>query len=45
MVGHFFLVHQGKNFVKILISENMVSHKFGEFAPTRKRHIYKKKKK
>lgn len=34
-VGHTFLVHQGKNFVSVYISESMVGHKLGEFAPTR----------
>lgn len=34
-VGHTFLVHQGKNFVEVFISEAMVGHKLGEFAPTR----------
>jgi len=34
-VGHTFMVHQGKNFVEVFISEMMVGHKLGEFAPTR----------
>lgn len=34
-VGHTFLIHQGKNFVEVFISEGMVGHKLGEFAPTR----------
>lgn len=34
-VGHTFLVHQGKNFVSVYVSESMVGHKLGEFAPTR----------
>lgn len=34
-VGHTFLVHQGKNFVSVFVSEAMVGHKLGEFAPTR----------
>jgi small subunit ribosomal protein S19 len=34
-VGHTFLVHQGKNFVNVFVSEAMVGHKLGEFAPTR----------
>lgn len=34
-VGHTFLVHQGKNFITVFISEGMVGHKLGEFAPTR----------
>jgi small subunit ribosomal protein S19 len=34
-VGHTFLVHQGKNFITVFISEAMVGHRLGEFAPTR----------
>lgn len=34
-VGHTFLVHQGKNFISVYVSESMVGHKLGEFAPTR----------
>lgn len=34
-VGHTFLVHQGKNFISVFISESMVGHRLGEFAPTR----------
>lgn len=34
-VGHTFLVHNGKNFIKVFVMENMVSHRLGEFAPTR----------
>lgn len=34
-VGHTFLVHQGKNFVSVFVSESMVGHRLGEFAPTR----------
>lgn len=39
-VGHTFLVHNGKTFISVFVSENMVGHKLGEFAPTRvfKRH-------
>ena len=35
MIGHTFAVHNGKKFVPVYITENMVGHKFGEFAPTR----------
>ena len=35
MVGHTMAVHQGKKFVPVYITENMVGHKLGEFAPTR----------
>lgn len=34
-VNHTFSVHQGKNFVEVFVSEMMVGHKLGEFAPTR----------
>jgi small subunit ribosomal protein S19 len=34
-VGHIFLVHNGKDFVNVNVSENMVGHRLGEFAPTR----------
>jgi small subunit ribosomal protein S19 len=34
-VGHTFLVHNGKDFVSVYVSENMVGHRLGEFAPTR----------
>lgn len=35
MVGHTIAVHNGRNHVPIYITENMVGHKLGEFAPTR----------
>ncbi|MFT4176930.1 MAG: 30S ribosomal protein S19 [Luteolibacter sp.] len=34
-VGHNFAVHNGKTFVPVYVTENMVGHKLGEFAPTR----------
>ncbi|MDY0190644.1 MAG: 30S ribosomal protein S19 [Desulfuromonas sp.] len=34
-VGHTFAVHNGKKFLPVYVSENMVGHKLGEFAPTR----------
>jgi small subunit ribosomal protein S19 len=34
-VGTTFLVHNGKNHVKVFVTEDMVGHKLGEFAPTR----------
>jgi len=34
-VGHTVSVHNGKKFIPVYISENMVGHKLGEFAPTR----------
>lgn len=34
-IGLTFAVHNGRKFVPVFVSENMVGHKFGEFAPTR----------
>ncbi|HER20245.1 MAG TPA: 30S ribosomal protein S19 [Chromatiales bacterium] len=34
-LGHTIAVHNGKQFVPVYIQENMIGHKFGEFAPTR----------
>ncbi len=34
-VGHNFSVHNGNKFIPVYVSENMVGHKLGEFAPTR----------
>lgn len=34
-IGHTFLVHNGKTFWKVFITEDMVGHKLGEFAPSR----------
>ncbi len=36
MIGHTIAVHNGRTHIPIYISENMVGHKLGEFAPTRK---------
>ena len=43
-VGHTFAVHNGNKFIPVYITENMVGHKLGEFAPTRifKSHSSKK---
>lgn len=35
MVGYTFLVHNGKDFISVSVTENMVGHRLGEFAPTR----------
>ena len=35
MVGHTIAVHNGKTFIPVFVTENMVGHKLGEFAPTR----------
>ena len=44
MVGHTFEVHNGKKFLSVFVSENMVGHRLGEFSPTRtfKGHPVKK---
>lgn len=43
-VGHTFTVHNGNKFIPVYVTENMVGHKLGEFAPTRnfKGHSAKK---
>jgi small subunit ribosomal protein S19 len=38
MVGMTFAVHNGKKFIPIYVTENMVGHKLGEFSPTRTFH-------
>ena len=38
MVGHTFAVHNGKKFIPVFVTENMVGHKLGEFSPTRTFH-------
>jgi len=45
-VGHTFSVHNGKKFIPVFVTENMVGHKLGEFSPTRtfKMHGGKQKK-
>ncbi len=35
-VGHTFIVHNGKDFPTVYVTENMVGHKLGEFSPTKK---------
>jgi len=37
-VGHTFAVHNGQKFIPVFVTENMVGHKLGEFAPTRTFH-------
>ena len=34
-LGHTFLVHDGRNFIKVYVNEEMIGHRLGEFAPTR----------
>jgi small subunit ribosomal protein S19 len=38
MLGFNFAVHNGKKFIPVFVTENMVGHKLGEFAPTRTFH-------
>lgn len=42
-VGLTFAVHNGRKFIPVFVSENMVGHKLGEFAPTRTYYGHKKK--
>lgn len=44
MIGHTFDVHNGKRFISVFVTENMVGHRLGEFSPTRifKGHPIKK---
>jgi len=35
MIGHTLMVHNGKIFIPVYVSENMIGHKLGEFSPTR----------
>lgn len=46
MVGMTFAVHNGRKFIPVFVTENMVGHKFGEFSPTRTYfgHVADKKK-
>ncbi len=34
-IGHTFMVHNGRHFMQVYVTEDMVGHKLGEFAPTR----------
>jgi len=46
-IGHTLAVHNGNRFIPVYVTENMIGHKLGEFAPTRtfRGHADKKKKK
>lgn len=35
MIGHTLAIHNGRKFIPVYVTENMVGHKLGEFAPTR----------
>lgn len=43
MIGFTFAVHNGKKFIPVYVTENMVGHKLGEFSPTRTYHGHAKK--
>ena len=43
-VGHTFAVHNGNKFIPVYVTENMVGHKLGEFAPTRQFKAHSSKK-
>jgi small subunit ribosomal protein S19 len=40
LIGHTLAVHNGRKFVPVFVTENMVGHKLGEFAPTRTFHAH-----
>ena len=40
MIGHTIHVHNGKLFMPVFVTENMVGHRLGEFAPTRKQTVH-----
>ena len=40
MVGFTIAVHNGKKFIPVFVTENMVGHKLGEFSPTRTFHSH-----
>ncbi len=44
VVGLTFAVHNGRKFVPVYVTENMIGHKYGEFAPTRTFHGHAEKK-
>jgi len=44
-VGHTFAVHNGRKFIPVFVTENMVGHKLGEFSPTRTFHGHSAEKK
>jgi len=40
MIGHTIHVHNGKLFMPVFVTDNMVGHRLGEFAPTRKQAVH-----
>ena len=45
LVGSTIQLHNGRKFAKLLLTEEMIGHKIGEFSPTREKFEFKKKKK
>jgi small subunit ribosomal protein S19 len=45
MIGHTFHVHNGRLFMPVFVTENMIGHRLGEFAPTRKPPVHSAEKK
>ena len=45
LIGKTVKLHNGKFYISIKVTEEMIGHKLGEFVPTRLRHVYKKKNK
>ena len=43
IIGKELLIHNGKTFISLKVTEEMVGHKFGEFASTRRKPFHKKK--
>ena len=43
-INNIYSIYNGKNLIKLKITEDMIGYKFGEFINTKIRHIYKKKK-
>jgi len=44
-LGLFVKIHNGKKLIELIVTEEMIGHRFGEFAHTRSTYIFKKKKK
>lgn len=42
-LGKTFEIYNGFKFIKVVVSDNMIGHKFGEFSPTRAKAVFKKK--
>ena len=45
LVGNTVNIYNGRKFIKVLLTEDMIGHKIGEFSPTREKFDFKKKKK